>query len=133
VGLVAIPGAMLVLSDYVDLLVGSITVLASVVFGRGWNSASAWALDPVWLGGRDRLGRPQLIPDRLPDFSPIIVTLGGLAGARGLAQLITHGSTQFGFGPTFAILGNGLFLAVPVPVWIYVSGFLESVSNLLLR
>ena len=56
-------------------------------------------------------------------FSPIIVTLGGLAGARGLSQLITKGFTVFGFGPTFAQLGNGTLLSLPVPVWIYAMAF----------
>ena len=36
------------------------------------------------------------------DFSPIIVTLGGFAGARGVAEAITHDATQFGFGDAFA-------------------------------
>ena len=33
-------------------------------------------------------------------FSPIIVTLGGFAAARGLAEAITHDVTRFGFGDT---------------------------------
>src|SRR6516165_1606048 len=33
-GLVAIPGAMLILSGYVDLSVGSIAVISAVVFGQ---------------------------------------------------------------------------------------------------
>jgi ribose transport system permease protein len=124
-GLVAIPGAMLVLAGYVDLSIGSVTVLSAVVFGEamqaqlglgpsvllglaagtGWGALNGWLI--AYLG-----------------MSPIIVTLGGLAGARGLALLITKGFTVFGFGPLFAELGNGTILSVPLPIWIYAVAFL---------
>jgi ribose/xylose/arabinose/galactoside ABC-type transport system permease subunit len=38
VGIIAIPGAMLILSGYVDLSVGSVMVLAAVVFGLSWQA-----------------------------------------------------------------------------------------------
>ena len=55
VGIVAIPGAMLVLAGYVDLSVGSVTVLSAIVFGsvfdsgrehRRWPRSSRWASRP---------------------------------------------------------------------------------------
>jgi ribose/xylose/arabinose/galactoside ABC-type transport system permease subunit len=124
-GLIAIPGAMLVLAGYIDLSIGSVAVLSSVVFGEamqaqlglgpsvllGLATGTAWGALNGWLIAY--LG-----------LSPIIVTLGGLAGARGLALLITHGFTAYGFGPIFAQLGNGTLLSVPVPVWIYALAFL---------
>ena len=124
-GLVAIPGAMLILSGYVDLSVGSVAVLSAVVFGEamaahfglvpslvlGIATGTAWGVFNGWLIAY--LG-----------FSPIIVTLGGLAGARGMSQLITKGFTQFGFGDVFALLGNGKVVSIPVPVWIYAIAFL---------
>jgi ribose/xylose/arabinose/galactoside ABC-type transport system permease subunit len=125
VGIMAIPGAMLVLSGYVDLSVGSVSGLTAVVFawlfqvhtpellafvlalaaGTGWGVMNGYLIS--YLG-----------------FSPIIVTLGGLAGARGLAEIITQGYTVFGFGPQFAFLGNGKILSLPVPVWIFAVAFL---------
>jgi ribose/xylose/arabinose/galactoside ABC-type transport system permease subunit len=121
VGIIAVPGAMLVLAGYVDLSVGSIAVFAATIFGKsmeaglglplallfGLCAGTAWGVLNGWLIAR--LG-----------FSPIIVTLGGLAGARGLSELITLGFAVFGFGPEFAWLGNGAILSVPVPVWIFV-------------
>ena len=100
VGLVAIPGSMLVLCAYVDLSVGSVGVLAVAIFGQmvsvnhlgitlgivialaagaGWGMMNGWLISYL-------------------DFSPIIVTLGGYAGARGVAEAITHDQTRFGFG-----------------------------------
>ena len=124
-GLVAIPGAMLVLSGYVDLSVGSIAVLSSVVFGQA--TAANFGLGPslfLGLAAGTAWGAFNGYLIAILGFSPIIVTLGGLAGARGLSLLITHGFTQFGFGQLFSVLGNGSVLSVPVPVWIYGVAFL---------
>lgn len=124
VGIIAVPGAMLVLSGYVDLAVGSLAVLAAVVFGElvtagtppllaaiialgvgaGWNTVAGGAI--AYLG-----------------YSPIIVSLAGLAGARGLAEFISGGQTKYGFGREFGQLGNGNLLGVSVPVWLFVAAF----------
>ena len=60
-------------------------------------------------------------------FSPVIVTLGGYAGAAGLAQTITSDSTRSGFGTVFDFLGNGTLVGIPVPGVIFVVVFLVGV------
>jgi ribose transport system permease protein len=125
VGIIAVPGAMLLMSGYVDLAIGSIAILASTVFGElvmlsvspvvafitalgvglGWGLATGYVV--AYLG-----------------FSPIVVTLGGLAGARGVAEIISKGLTKYGFGPEFAQLGNGEFLGIDTPVWLFLAVFL---------
>lgn len=55
---------------------------------------------------------------RLP---PFIATLGMLSIARGLAFLWTGGFPITGLGPSFATIGTGAWLGVPVPVWIMVA------------
>jgi ribose/xylose/arabinose/galactoside ABC-type transport system permease subunit len=120
VGIIAIPGAMLVLSGFVDLSVGSIAVLSSVIFGQAMQGELG--LGPALvLGLLAGTGWGVLNGYLIAylDFSPIIVTLGGLAGARGVSELITHGFTVFGFGRTFSRLGNGTLLEVPIQVWIF--------------
>jgi simple sugar transport system ATP-binding protein/fructose transport system ATP-binding protein len=57
-------------------------------------------------------------------FSPVIVTLGGFAGAAGLAQTITSDSTRSGFGTSFDFLGNGTLAGIPVMVVIFFAVFL---------
>ncbi len=49
---------------------------------------------------------------------PFIATLGMLSIARGLTMLWTGGHPITGLGETFAFLGAGRWLGVPVPVWI---------------
>jgi ribose/xylose/arabinose/galactoside ABC-type transport system permease subunit len=125
IGIISVPGAMLILTGHVDLAVGSVMVLAGVVFGQLMSSGSAlgvallaalgtatvWGIVSGWL--ISYLG-----------LSAIIVTLGGLAGARGVAEVLSDGKTTFGFGETFAKLGNSEPLTIPLPVWILAAAFL---------
>jgi ABC-type branched-subunit amino acid transport system ATPase component len=124
VGLMAVPGAMLILSGYVDLSVGSLAVLSSVLFGTLVDEGAAvWTGVVVALvvGAAWGLTNGFLIAHL--GFSPIIVTLGGLAAGRGLAELITRGTTTFSFGSGFAKLGNGELAGVAVPIWILLAAF----------
>ena len=117
VGLVAVPGAMLVLSGFVDLSVGSLAVLSVAVFGEivkvDRQSIPVGIIVALAAGLGWGLMNGVLIS--YLDFSPIIVTLGGFAGARGVAEAITHDTTRFGFGAKFAWLGNGEVVGIPVP------------------
>jgi ribose transport system permease protein len=126
VGLVAIPQAMLVLAGYVDLSVGSVAVLAVAMFGQmakvDGHSLAVAIVIALAVGAGWGLMNGFLIS--YLDFSPIIVTLGGYAGARGLADTITHDVTQFGFGDKFAYLGNGVIFGIPVPAVLFLGCFL---------
>jgi ribose/xylose/arabinose/galactoside ABC-type transport system permease subunit len=126
VGLIAMPGAMLVLCGFVDLSVGSVAVLAVAVFGEvvkvDHQSVAVGIVVALACGLGWGLMNGVLIS--YLDFSPIIVTLGGFAGARGVAEAITHDVTQFGFGTKFAWLGNGDIFGIPVPAVIFLATFL---------
>jgi ribose/xylose/arabinose/galactoside ABC-type transport system permease subunit len=54
-------------------------------------------------------------------MSPIIVTLGGLAAARGVAEVVSQGETVFGFGEGFAWIGNGEIVGVRFPAWAFLA------------
>jgi ribose transport system permease protein len=121
IGVVAVPGGMLILSGYVDLSVGSVAVLASIVFGQavhGGVPIGAAAIIGLAVGAA--WGTLNAVLIALLDFSPIVVTLGGLAAARSIAEVISQGETQFGFGHTFDQLGNGTILGLGVPVWLFI-------------
>jgi ribose/xylose/arabinose/galactoside ABC-type transport system permease subunit len=122
VGLAAIPQAMLVLSAYVDLSVGSVAVLAVAVFGEmsKVDHHSLAASIAIAMGAGAGWGLMNGVLISYLEFSPIIVTLGGFVGARGVADTIT----QFGFGGNFAYLGNGTILSIPVPAVIFLGLFL---------
>jgi ribose transport system permease protein len=125
VGIMAVPGAMLILMGKVDLTVGSVMVLTAVIFGTltadkvPLAAALALALG-IGVGGGALTG--FLVA--YMGLSPIVVTLGGLAGIRGLAELVSNARTNYGFGPSFDELGNGKWLGLAIPVWIMIGTFL---------
>jgi ribose transport system permease protein len=125
VGIIAVPGAMLIMAGYVDLAIGSIAVLAGVVFGElmtaGWNVVAAF-LVALATGLGWGLVTGYLVA--YLGFSPVVVTLGGLAGARGVAEILSQGFTKYGFGDIFAQLGNGELLSIDTPVWLFLIVFL---------
>jgi ribose/xylose/arabinose/galactoside ABC-type transport system permease subunit len=123
-GIIAIPGAMLLMSGYVDLSVGSVAMLASVVFGQIFKythsaaaSSACCLASGVLVGGLNA----ELIARR--GLSPVIVTLGGLAGFKGLGELLSGGQSQFGFGSQFDELGTRIIYGVPLPGLIFIALF----------
>jgi ribose transport system permease protein len=125
-GMVAVPGAMLLVSGNLDLSVGSVAGLAAASFGEfdkilGWPVLAA-AIGAVLVGAAWGAMNGVLIS--YLGFSPVIVTLGGFAGAAGLAQTITSDVTRSGFGSAFDQLGEGTVAGIPVPVIIFFAVFL---------
>jgi len=51
---------------------------------------------------------------------PFVATLGMMTVARGAALLYSGGRPIGYLKPSFTYLGGGSFLAIPVPIWIYV-------------
>jgi ribose/xylose/arabinose/galactoside ABC-type transport system permease subunit/ABC-type branched-subunit amino acid transport system ATPase component len=125
-GIVAVPGAMLLVSGNLDLSVGSVGGLAAACFGE-FDKIFGW---PVWLAALGALavgaawGTMNGVLISYLGFSPVIVTLGGFAGAAGLAQTITSDSTRSGFGSAFDFLGDGTLVGIPVIVLIFFAVFL---------
>jgi simple sugar transport system permease protein len=50
---------------------------------------------------------------------PIVATLLLMVAGRGIAQLLTNGQIVIFEMPSFQALGSGSFLALPLPVWIF--------------
>lgn len=122
VGIIAIPAAMLLLAGYLDLSVGSLAVLGAAVFGVLAKDAHAplplAIIAALAVGGA--WGAMNGYLTAYLGFSPVVVTLGGFAAARGLADTITQGVTRSGFGDLFGGIGNGRLLGVPAPAAIFV-------------
>ncbi|AOK20380.1 sugar ABC transporter permease [Burkholderia cepacia] len=51
--------------------------------------------------------------------SPILVSLSAMIFLRGLGEFLTRGGDISGFPPLVRAMGNGLWLGVPVPLWIF--------------
>jgi ribose/xylose/arabinose/galactoside ABC-type transport system permease subunit/ABC-type branched-subunit amino acid transport system ATPase component len=125
-GMVAVPGAMLLVSGNLDLSVGSVAGLSAASFGEfdkifHWPTLLA-AIGALAVGALWGTMNGALIS--YLGFSPVIVTLGGFAGAAGLAQTITSDATRSGFGNAFDNLGDGTLAGIPLPVIIFFAVFL---------
>lgn len=125
-GMVAVPGAMLLVSGNLDLSVGSVAGLAAAMFGE-FDKVFGWPILLSFVGALlvgAAWGTMNGVLISYLGFSPVIVTLGGYAGAAGLAQTITSDSTRSGFGSVFNQLGNGTLAGIPVPGVIFMVVFL---------
>lgn len=104
--------AMLMMAGYVDLSVGSVLALVGVSAGLALNQ---WGVVPgilIGLAVGIAAGLLNGVLIGLLSFSPIVVTLGGLAAARGLAQYLGQGSI-YGFPDAFANFGSNSMLGLP--------------------
>jgi ribose/xylose/arabinose/galactoside ABC-type transport system permease subunit len=116
IGIVAVATALLLLTGYIDLSVGSNLALTAVVTGtllvHGTSTVVAVA---VGLGLGTAIGAFNGILVSYFGFSTIIVTLGMLTALRGVA-LSASETTPTGFSESFLSIGNGTILTVPVPI-----------------
>lgn len=124
--IIAIGMTMVILLGDIDLSVGSVVALASVITGfvmmrMGLDipvglviliSALAGLLVGVLIG---LINGYLIIKTDVPAF---IITLGMMGIARGIALVITKGSSISGLPSSYLELGQGFLLGIPIPVWI---------------
>ena len=117
--IVSVAVGFVMIAGYIDLSVGSIMGFSGVAAGY-LMSQGHWS--PVWaslvgvaLGAAAGLVSGILVA--YLRFSALIVTLGMLTIMRGSTFAITP-ETFYDFGPGFGMLGSGMFLSLPIPVWI---------------
>jgi ribose transport system permease protein len=79
------------------------TVIGTIIAGIGVGAATGW------------FNGAAITRFRLP---PFVATLGMLSIARGLTMLWTGGFPITSLGESFAFIGTGALLGVPMPVWI---------------
>lgn len=121
-----------VLSGAIDLSVGSVVALVSVVVGqvmvtRGVTPALAIVVALLVGTAVGAFNGTIVAYSLIPSF---VVTLGTLAMARGLALGISTGQTVSGFPEGFLRLGQGATAGIPNPVWL--AGSVAVVAHLVL-
>jgi ribose/xylose/arabinose/galactoside ABC-type transport system permease subunit len=119
-----VAATMLLIAGHLDLSIGSTVGLGGTLASL---SITQWGLPPlaaifVGIGGGAAVGVVNGLLCGLIGFNSIIVTLGMLSVVRGATLLTTSGS-QFGLGSTFATLGRGEVLHLPVLVLIGLGTF----------
>jgi len=117
--IVAIPCAMLIISGYIDLSVGSTLALGGVVGGMIMNEGAGNPALAVLaaIGAGALVGLFNAVATCYFGLSAFITTLGTLTAVRGVAQLLSP-LPRNSFGDAFGFLGVGTVAGIPVSVWI---------------
>jgi len=122
-GIVSVGMTFVILTAGIDLSVGSIVAVAAVVSAMLLDVGTSIPL--VLLAGLAigvAMGALNGIGVTVGGIPPFIMTLGMMVMGRGLAMTISGGH-PIHFreeAASFAWLGQGHFLHIPVPVWIFV-------------
>jgi galactofuranose transport system permease protein len=114
--LVAVGMTLVIATGGIDLSVGAVMAVASVVFATTLPHGAPVAAALGMLGATAFGVWNGLLIGRY-DLPPIIVTLAGLIMGRGIAQVIVEGNPLVAFAdPGFERLGKGSFGPIPIPV-----------------
>ena len=121
--IIAIGMTYVILMGGIDLSVGSVVALASVVIGhvmvRMGLPPTIAILAALGVGVLVGLfNGTVVIKTGVP---PFVVTLGMMGIARGLALVITKGSSVSGLPSGYLFIGQGFLLGVPLPVWLMIA------------
>lgn len=121
IGVLAIAATFVLCAAGLDLSLGSVLAVAGVTSGvLCVNLGLPWPLG--LLGGMLASGLLGLVNGLLVAWAGIpafIVTLGMLSVARGLALIIADGKPVYGLPSAITFLGQGRFLGIPMPVWVF--------------
>jgi ribose transport system permease protein len=124
IGIVAVPLALLMIAGHLDLSVGAMGGLAAVVAAHYWHADGTLVALLAALVVALLVGLGNGILASYLRFSPILVTLGGLTGLRGIAEQLSGGLPIGGFGSGFDKLGTGEVAGIPNPVLYFAGVFL---------
>jgi len=119
--LLTLPMTLIIISGGIDLSVGSTMALCAVVIGLAYEAG--W---PLWIGcalalatgaAGGALNGAFVAAARV---HPLIVTLATLAAYRGIAEGISLARPISGFPDSFAAVGRGAALGLPVPGIVFI-------------
>ncbi len=124
-GLIGAAQTVVVLSAGVDLSVGAVVAVSSVMMAMGLKSGNLELGVAMALGSGLVVGALNGLLVGKARIAPFIVTLGMLSIGRGTALTVTDGNPIFGLPDSpFFWIGTGYLGPVPVPVVIAAAGFL---------
>jgi ribose transport system permease protein len=119
INIMALGMTMIIIAGGIDLSVGSMMALASLLGCMAMQAGSGAAVGiaaGIGLGLLCGLANGLMVTQLR--ISPFIVTLGTLGIYRGLALMISGGLPVHGLPKSFSLLGEGALLGVPTVLWI---------------
>jgi len=123
-GITALGMTVVILNRGVDLSVGSVAGLSSVL-AAGLQAQGVWTAWAVALAVAVLLGFTNGLMIAVLNLQPFVATLATLIFARGLVYLYSQGSNVLvpNPQPLFVSLGAGYIWLVPVPVLVWVLAY----------
>ena len=125
IGVISVGATFVITAGGIDLSVGSVmglaTVVASLSSVQDAASQTSWllmAVVAVAVGGLAGLVNGIVIA--YGRVVPFMATLAMLVGARGLAELISNKQTQIVVVPDFLNFFRGDLFGIPVLIWMFV-------------
>jgi ribose transport system permease protein len=115
--LIALPMTLIIISEGLDISLGAVLTLASVVLAlvlaRGGGLALALAA-AIGVGAAFGLANGVLVS--LVKMPPFVATLGTFGMAQGLALAVTDGQSVVGLGESVQAVYSGSLAGVPAPL-----------------
>ncbi|MBD1379449.1 ABC transporter permease [Metabacillus arenae] len=125
IALAAIPMTFVIITGGIDVSVGSIMGLSSIVLGVFWtHGINIWLALLITLVVAILAGFLNGILVAHTNVQPLVVTLGGMFLFSGIALVVSGGSSTSGyegisgFPDAFVELANGQLFGIPNPFWI---------------
>ncbi|RVT85423.1 ABC transporter permease [Rhodobacteraceae bacterium CCMM004] len=121
-GVLAISQTGVIVSGGLDISVGSIVGLTTVVTAMAIQAtglSGAGIVAALVVGGLAGLANGVLIT--YGRINAVIVTLGTMAIFRGIAFILSNGQSISIFQDSFRFIGTGRLLGLPIPIWILVA------------
>ncbi|MBA4493038.1 ABC transporter permease [Paenactinomyces guangxiensis] len=118
-GIVAVGTTLVLVAAGVDLSVGSVLALSGVLAGYlAYNGVNIWVASVVAIVVSLFTGFLNGFFISRIGLNPLIMTLGMMSIARGIAYVITEGApvSVTGIDPAFLFLGQGDILGIPMLV-----------------
>ena len=115
--LLALPMTLIIMTEGLDLSIGAVLTLASVVFALitvATGTMSIAFLAALFVGTAFGLLNGWIIA--WPGIPPFVTTLGTLGIAQGLCLVLTDGQSIVGLPGELHVVYSGHLLGVPVPV-----------------
>ncbi|MEG0051451.1 MAG: ribose ABC transporter permease [Terrisporobacter sp.] len=129
VGISTVAMTMVIITGGIDLSVGSMLALSSILLAKMLTSGvSMYTAIPITLGAGIIMGLINGFLINKIKISPLISTLGTMTMYRGITYIITGGLPVYGFPKGFSFIGQGYIGKIPVPIFIltgvYILGFI---------
>ncbi len=119
-GIIATGMTLVILTGGIELSVGAVVALSSVVAALIANEANTawWVSIIVAIAIATGLGCITGFFISVFNLAPFIMTLAMMTIARGLAFTFSDGKPVSGVHKAFLVIGKGDLLGIPIPVWI---------------